>query len=43
MHSINDDDYDDGSEESGKSRDWDSEPSDKGWAGTEDYGYGDDK
>lgn len=27
------DDYDDGTEDSGKSRDWDMEPSDDGWLG----------
>lgn len=29
-----DDDYDDGTEDSGKSRDWDMEPGDPGWIGT---------
>lgn len=28
-----DDDYDDGTEDSGKSRDWDMEPGDSGWLG----------
>jgi hypothetical protein len=27
------DDYDDGTEESGKSQDWDMEPGDAGWLG----------
>lgn len=27
------DDYDDGTEDSGKSRDWDMEPGDDGWLG----------
>lgn len=31
-----DDDYDDGSEDSGKSRDWDMEPGDPGWLGDDD-------
>ena len=31
-----DDDYDDGSEDSGKSRDWDMEPGDAGWLGSDD-------
>lgn len=29
------DDYDDGTEESGKSKDWDMEPGDPGWLGSE--------
>lgn len=28
-----DEDYDDGSEDSGRSRDWDMEPGDPGWLG----------
>jgi|TARA_R110000850_G_scaffold264163_2_gene393114 hypothetical protein len=30
------DDYDDGSEDSGKSKDWDMEPGDPGWLGDDD-------
>lgn len=35
-----DDDYDDGSPDSGKSRDWDMEPGDPGWLG-DDEGHPD--
>ncbi len=37
-----DDDYDDGTETSGKSRDWDMEPGDPGWLGPEDFLGSDD-
>lgn len=30
-----DGDYDDGTEESGKSKDWDMEPGDPGWLGSD--------
>ena len=36
------DDYDDGTEERGKSRDWDMEPGDDGWLGSSDYDDEDD-
>ena len=34
MYGGGDDDYDNGSEDSGKSQDWDMEPGDEGWIGT---------
>lgn len=42
MSSWDDDDYDNGSEDSGKSRDWDMEPGDPGWLGEPDEVNGED-
>jgi len=36
LMSGDDDDYDSGEEDSGKSQDWDMEPGDPGWLGPED-------
>ncbi|MGR5531669.1 hypothetical protein ACPV40_19030 [Vibrio alfacsensis] len=40
--SEDDGDYDDGTPESGRSRDWDMEPSDPGWLGPKPMDYDDD-